>query len=91
MICVDRTTYKLFVQACADLRAAVMDAQDTAKQLSELLLVKRRQSDAAHKAHETRERNAEFSGRTQAELNRAALDAAAPYNGPRSAEEGGGT
>jgi len=91
MICVDKTTFKRFVAACEELGALVITLRDVQRQLSSLLDTKRRQSDAAHKAHETRERNAESVGRVQAELNRAAVDAVAPYNGPRLPGEGGGT
>jgi len=89
LVCIDKPTFKGFLQAVCDLSAALQDAHSTVTMLHELLATKRRQSDAAFKAHETRERNAETAGRIQAELNRAALDAAAPNNLPRNAEEGG--
>jgi len=57
MICVDRLTFKRFLAAVCDLSAALQDAHSTVTLLHELLVTKRRQSDAAQKAWETRREN----------------------------------
>src|SRR5262249_52741010 len=47
MICVDKLTFKRFLAAVCDLSAALQDAHSTVTMLHELLVTKRRQSDAA--------------------------------------------
>jgi hypothetical protein len=91
LICIDKVTFARFTKAANQIAVAVAALETAVFDLSQLLTAKRRQVDAGHKAHETRERNAEATGRIQAELNRAALDAASPANGPRHLEEGGGS